>query len=435
MSDCDIIIDTNQVLHFQPIDQIDWCALTGCNHCTLVITPILLRELEQKKIFSPSATLKSRAARMIDFLVSKMVLPDPIELRPKVTLAFVVQEPAIDFATHQLVREINDDHYIATAIERQNAGRVTLIASNDGGMAMKLRSRAIRVLRLTDALRLPDEVEAGAKELRDAKLEIARLKSRQPKLSAAFRGGASKREIRNARAIEMGVPSLSKIRADHPLLPLPGEPSASNVGALSAYRSISALGMPSRERIEQHNAALRSYYTLYERYLRELRQWTENLRLTATLHLILKNDGSATATNIDVTVNFPKTIFLSSVSERASEPVAPDAPAKPNTLSALNTYVGNGARAIYPDYRAPLFNLYDGAAHIDENNPHSAQFSIEALKQKCSLELDDFFLLRAPDLTGKGAEIDVEITFHEAEPVHHKLAITFAEVDASESDD
>lgn len=434
MSECDILIDTNLVLHFQPIDQIDWCALTECDRCTLVIAPILLRELEKKKIFSPSSALKERAGRTIDFLVGKMALPDPIDLRAKVTLAFVEQEPAINFSSHQLVREINDDHYIATAIERQAAGRTTLIASNDGGMAMKLRSRAIKVLRLPDTLRLPDEVDAEAKELRDAKREIARLKSRLPKLSVTFRGGAAKQEIRNARAIDLGVPSLAKIRAEHPLLSLPREAPAPAPGALSGLRGISALGMPSRERIEQYNGALRDYYARYERYLGELREWSELLRLTAEVHLVLENDGSASATDIDVTVTFPQNVFLSSVRDRPSEPKAPKPPARP-TLGVLNSYFGEEARITFPDYRALHFDFHDGAVYIDEDNPHAVQFSAKSLKQKCELCFDGFLLIRAPDLTGKGVEVEVDITFHEAEPVQHKLAITFVEVSAPESDD
>ncbi|OCC23712.1 hypothetical protein MB02_11175 [Croceicoccus estronivorus] len=46
---------------------------------------------------------------MIDFLVSQMVLPDPVFLRPNVLLAFAEHEPTIDFSAHHLVREVNDD--------------------------------------------------------------------------------------------------------------------------------------------------------------------------------------------------------------------------------------------------------------------------------------------------------------------------------------
>ena len=151
MTECDIFIDTNQVLHFTRIDQVDWCALTGCERCVIIVTPILLRELEQKKIFSPSAVIKDRAGRMIDFLVKQIERPDPFELRDNVLLVFAEREPSIDFADHGLVREVNDDQYIASALERQSStGKRTFIVSNDGGMALKLRSRPIDVLRRGD---------------------------------------------------------------------------------------------------------------------------------------------------------------------------------------------------------------------------------------------------------------------------------------------
>ena len=60
MTACDILIDTNLVLHFRPIDQVDWRSLTGFDRCTLVITPILLRELEQRMIGRFVAQVRTR---------------------------------------------------------------------------------------------------------------------------------------------------------------------------------------------------------------------------------------------------------------------------------------------------------------------------------------------------------------------------------------
>jgi len=436
LTECEILIDANQVLHFQRLDQIDWCSLTGCRHCTLVIAPILLRELEQKKIFSPSTALKARAGGMIDFIVEKMALPDPVVLRPNVVLAFAEHEPAIEFAANQLVREVNDDHYIAVALERHTtSGRPTFIASNDGGMAMKLRSRPIAVLRLPDELRLPAEVDVEQKELRDAKREIARLKSRQPKLSITFKGGETRRDIRNARSIALGAPSLAEIRAEHSYLPVPPEPGATAGAQLAGLRAFSNLGMANRQRVEEYNEALGAYYARYEQYLADLAAWTEVLRLTATVSVTLHNDGSATATDIDVTLRFPETIFLSSMRDRPEEPEAPEPPSRPGSFDALSSYFAGGGSRSYADFLAPTFDFHEGSVYVDEDDPHTAQFSAKSLKQKCELTLDAFLLSRHPDLTGKGIEVEVITTFHEGEPIHQKLAITFDEVDAADSDD
>ncbi len=56
MDSCDILIDANIALHFPRIDQLDWPGLTGCRTCTIAIAPILLRELEQKKIFGATSS-------------------------------------------------------------------------------------------------------------------------------------------------------------------------------------------------------------------------------------------------------------------------------------------------------------------------------------------------------------------------------------------
>ena len=149
MDACEILLDTNLALHFPRLDQINWPALSGCKACTIVIAPILLRELEQKKIFGATPVLKETGEPD-----DRLPAWQDVGLRSDsgatgVTLLFMESEPAIDFASHNLVREVNDDHYIASAFERHaRTGSATMIASNDGGMALKLRSRPISILRL-----------------------------------------------------------------------------------------------------------------------------------------------------------------------------------------------------------------------------------------------------------------------------------------------
>jgi hypothetical protein len=433
MAGCDIIIDTNQVLHFRRIDEIDWCALAGCSPCTIVITPILLRELEQKKIFSPSASLKDRARRMSDYLVEQAALPDPIRLRENVTLAFAEHEPAIDFAAHKLVRDVNDDHFIAAALERQAvSGLRTFIASNDGGMALKLRSRPIDVLRLPETLALPAEVDAEQKELRDAKREIARLKSQRPKLSLSFADGSAKCDIRSPRTIELDAPDFAQITMEHPMLPIPAaEGAAPFTGDLSSLRNVGRLhGSGSRERIERYNDELREFWSQYQGYLKKLEAWAEVSRLTTELAFKLHNDGSATATDVDITIRFPQSVLLHRFRGFPKRPEAPEPPSKPGTLGAAMGRSWRDPHVSFPDYLGTTLDFHDGSAFIDEENRQTVSYSVRSLKQKCEFHLDAFLLTRAPDLNGKGIEIDVSITYHEGEPIHHKLAMTFRDEDA-----
>ena len=79
MTSCEIILDRNIALHFPRLDQLDWPALSGHRECAVVIAPILLRELEQKKIFGAMPSIKERAGKTIDYLVGRVSDDEPIE--------------------------------------------------------------------------------------------------------------------------------------------------------------------------------------------------------------------------------------------------------------------------------------------------------------------------------------------------------------------
>lgn len=437
MNNCDILIDTNIALHFPRIDQIDWPDLTGCRTCTIVIAPILLRELEQKKIFGTTPTIKERAGRTIDYLVAKMAETDPVYLRPNVTLVFLEQEPGIDFEANLLVREVNDDQYIASAIEHAGkASNDTRVASNDGGMALKLRSRPVSVLRLPSELGLPLELDPRDKELREAKAQLLQFQTQRPKLATTFADGSRKREIRNAKTLPTRIATIDEIKSRHAPLHLPAPKQidfnsrfAGDIAASGGLRGAFGLGSPVS--VERYNDALPQFYAKYGGYASRMADWLEHIRLSATIALKLHNNGSATATDVDVTLRFPEGIVVWRPRDFPGEPKEPQPPRRPGT-SATSTRDPFAHDLGYLQHLN--LNVHDGAIHVDEKR-RTVHFSAKSLKQQCVLTVDEFILTRSPTMTARGIEVDVEITLHEAEPVRQKLAITFVETDASVSDD
>ncbi|WP_422358270.1 hypothetical protein [Qipengyuania flava] len=437
MESCDILIDTNIALHFPRIDQLDWPDLAGCRTCTILIAPILLRELEQKKIFGATTAIKERAGRTIDYLVERMAEADPIHVRPNVTLVFLEHEPGIDFEANLLVREMNDDQYIASAIEHAaKVGSDTRIASNDGGMALKLRSRPISVLRLPDELRLPLERDPRDKELRETKAQLLQLQTQRPKLVTTFAGGSRKREIRNAKALPTRIPTTDEIKVKHAPLPLPPHKQkdrdsrfSGNLVAFGGLRG--TFGESSALPVERYNEELTQFYAKYSDYASRMARWLEYFRLSATIELELHNSGSATATDVDVTLRFPEGISLCRPRDFPDEPKEPVPPQRPGQLakSSRNGLTLDVHRLPHLD-----LNVHDGAVEVNEQD-RTVRFYAKSLKQKCVLRVDDFILTRLPSMAARGIEVDVEMTLHETEPVHQKLAITFVETDAVESDD
>lgn len=420
MDQCEILIDTNIILHYKQINQIDWVTLSGYKKCNILIAPILLRELEEKKIFSPSTALKDRASRAIEFLVQKMALSDPIPLRTSVSLLFMDSEPTIDFAANKLVREVNDDHYIASAIEHQKqTDSPIFIASNDGGMALKIRSRPFDILRLPEELLLPSEIDAQQKELRQTKLELARLQNQRPTLAVEFANGSSKLEVQVPKELSSKALSFRQVQQNHPLLPSPkktaGRSISGNIASLPGFSGS----------VERYNDRLETFYIDYKRYLAKLEGWYKMVRLTSDVSLILNNSGSATATDIDITLYFPETITLLSKRDFPKKPDQPDPPTKPGSLS--DPMSRHYANMLSPSMLMPNLDFHDGAAYIYEDSG-KVHFSSKTLKQKCVLNLDAFYIIHPAELIGNGIEVDVSITYNEGEPVDQKLAITFAEV-------
>jgi hypothetical protein len=109
--------DTNTFLHFNQLDQIDWPTLLCGHRVTMVITPIIIRELEEQKVKNPVRKLRERAAGRIRWLGERIEATEPAEIRPNVSLIFVRHSPTLDFTERRLSVHIADDQLIATVLE------------------------------------------------------------------------------------------------------------------------------------------------------------------------------------------------------------------------------------------------------------------------------------------------------------------------------
>ena len=59
-----VFLDTNTFLHFQWFDEIDWPKIHSSNSVTLVLAPVILSELDEKK-YEASPRVRERAKSVI----------------------------------------------------------------------------------------------------------------------------------------------------------------------------------------------------------------------------------------------------------------------------------------------------------------------------------------------------------------------------------
>jgi hypothetical protein len=407
----DIFIDTNLVLHFRRVEELDWCGLAGVAPCFIVITPVLMRELERNKVHNPNAKLRQRAKDVISWLADRMKEDDPITLRDGVTLIFDDQEPLIDFAEHRLSREIADDHLIASALAwAQRMARDVAIASDDGGIALKLRSRPIRALAPDPGWRLPDAVDEERAKLSQMKRELARERNRRPALEVQFEGGGKKISV-SPDSVDM-PPSVEAMRIELPLM------------SFDEYMAADERREPGprvyeRTPVDRYNEELQGFFSDYEAFLLKHAVWAAAEDRTIELAFVLANTGSSPANNIDVMLAFPKHVEILAAEDAPDAPTEPDPPVKPHPNRRVATM--GRAIALGPSYQ-PVHVPLEGEPQISRDKRH-AEYFVRILKHDCAFELEPVLVRFAAQREMKPFEIEVSMTCNESDKRHEKLVV------------
>ncbi len=335
-----VFLDTNTVLHYKRADQVDWCTLVDATEVVLVIAPVLMRELEHQKVHNPSRKLRERADGIVKWLAQFLRSSTPRTVRPGVTLCFVDHELQVDFVAQRLSPTVADDQLIASVLDHMQAHTErTLVATADLGLEAKLRGRRIELLLLPDELRLPGEPDPLEKELQQTRLELQRLKSRSPRLGVTFANGSHQLQVTlSAPPHVPSAPSLYQIQTDYPPLAKPGRAPRRSGAPIEELGGIAGalnkFGV-SAEATDRYNDELQKFYASHGAYLEKLLIWEEQHARSLEVTLILSNNGTAPASDIDVVLTFPEDIELFEPDDLPQRPEAPEPPPKPTPFWSL----------------------------------------------------------------------------------------------------
>lgn len=91
----------------------------------------------------------------------------------------------------------------------------------------------------------------------------------------------------------------------------------------------SLLGQPPTESLRAYNCDLDTYYERYAQYVRELRDFENEKRLTKELSITLRNTGGCPALDIDICLHFPDGFELVKAGALPEPPAKPDPPSRP----------------------------------------------------------------------------------------------------------
>src|SRR6266446_2860742 len=171
-----LFVDTNVLLHYRRLEEIDWLSLSKSKEVVIVLCPAVIRELDRLKVGHPQSKFRRRAQEIIAILHSKHSGVDSELIRASVRLEFLAEDPSIDFSAHKLRLELDDDWLIASILEwrRKRPGDEIRIVSADLGVSIKAKAHGILALAPREADKLAEELDADEKRLKKLQRRVGR---------------------------------------------------------------------------------------------------------------------------------------------------------------------------------------------------------------------------------------------------------------------
>ncbi len=285
----DVFIDSNLFLHYRRIDEIKWDDLFKADELWIVITPIVIRELESNKIHNNSKALRDRAAKAIRYLADLSKDGSQVEIIKNTSVIFITTEPTLDFNDYQLDKSLYDDYLIAHAIENREIylEHTTQIITADLGLSLKARSNNFGVIEPPEDYKLPDVKDAAEKELLELKRELKVHKDTLPQLILSFSNGQKyyEKEMYKPRPFKKAEikETMSEIMKSNPKM-RPLKIKISDEGPFgeltkSLVEAASILTEPTAESIKTYNEQLDRFYGDYETHLSNYPDSDYTLRL------------------------------------------------------------------------------------------------------------------------------------------------------------
>ncbi len=180
-------LDTNIFLEFKPITEIPWCKALDSAKVSLVVTSVVVRELDKHKT-NPSKRKQKRAKAALTFLENADVSGNH-ELCQNVSLHFERPEPNQDtLDANNLSTSVPDDILIAKAIECAALNQSHTVAVVSGDFGVRLKARGVNLcVPILDEFRLDPETDPLVKENQELRNELQNLRNARPKLEFGFR--------------------------------------------------------------------------------------------------------------------------------------------------------------------------------------------------------------------------------------------------------
>lgn len=423
-----IYLDTNIFLHYQPFTQINWLEIVKAESATIVVPPVTIRELNKHKDSHPRAQIKKRAGETIKRLSGLLDSGTTAKITEKVLISFEDRDPIIDFAAHQLNFNIQDDQLIASILlnKQEAPSEHIVLVTSDLGLALvtKAGRQGINTEKMPENFRIPEEPDPNENKVKQLEQQIRELNSRTPNLSLVYEDGEQHATIQLPRPLSLEQSEIdkrinevkSKFRRmnkertkDQSHLP------ESALERVSMVAAISLMNMIPQKEIDRYNNEVEKYIPAYAKFIVSNLEFENLKRRTFKLDVVLANDGTTPAEDIDIYLHFPNGFQLLEEDELPKLPKPPEQPEEPMTEMQRFSNSMNYNRMIPSSV---FFNPPDVSPRLPQNvsspsikrvNSYEVHVHVQKIKHNLQVFLDPLFVIFDSFEYAKSFTIDYRI--------------------------
>jgi hypothetical protein len=385
-----LLLDTNIFLHYRSIDEWDWIRVSGSPSVTLLIAPIVIRELNKHKDSPRNKKLRDRA----DAALKKLRIwskngPDR-KLRENVYIEFLQSDPSLDFGEFGLVRDVADDWLVAHAIQlaASPTAKERALVTADLGLEMKA-ARHITCTEPPAEYKLPEEPTAEEKKLQELERTLREFQNAAPAIHLAFEQDSTSTTVLCYEHLvppDLDIdPVVRKQIAKYPKRHVsPSNPNATGLASLLAGLSTTSA---------DYDSELDTYFQEYRQHLNEMKKVSQWYSRATPFRVYAFNTGGAPAEDVDIKIHFPDGFLVLKEKQLPKFPEEPEPPETPEERMNSRFNLPTLYSPALDHYRMPDISPKNvNLLTVKKTNSHDATFHIVRLKHQGAEALPTVYL-------------------------------------------
>ena len=397
-----IVLDSNILLHYRNFEDIPWQEELGCGDITIVLTAMVIEEIDDKKdnekgkIQKRAKTVSSRIAEI--FLDGSTC---------KFPVMFIDSAYATEDERRQYHLDRSDNQILYDVMKSDLDKENVTIVSSDNNMLIRAKHQGFKIHRLNDEFRLKDELSKEEKEAQAAIKELARLRNRMPEPILIFENGENNMKIKRVPVLNREAElekRVEELRQKWPEKTIEGE-QYSVLG--------NTFSNASPDMIVQYNASRRKFIEDSQKKIRlEVQRDDLQLRMKR-ITILICNKGTASTGKMNIFIDIPECIKL--YWDTSKKKVDYDEPSTPTFHPYLKAIP---SVSIY----TPKIEMWDMVDYIRDDQ---LKKTFEPLNHKLQQGLFTLYVDSAtcPNFKLKWILVDAELS----DPVKGELNVSFVE--------